>query len=296
MPSRRQIREVVVQFLYCADMEGGPEPAGLREPFWEFVTESDRRNLQVATYRAVHHFALGRESRLEEFIKREQAAETTLAGYPEAESLSRLLKDMAKRESIWSSELAALARLPKDDDNDDGVASRFERALQGFFRVDRDLSDTRARFLNEMEDFPTLQGRLEAVSASVRRLQRISDRLRMVETPENFPEQIDLNKIRDSKAELRELRTSADALADQVLARKEQVDSLLAEAVENYVPERIGLVDRSILRLAVYELTTGQVPVKVVINEAVEIAKRFGTSDSGRFVNGVLDKVATQMA
>ena len=44
MPSRRQIREAVVQFLYCADLEGGADPAALRDPFWDFVTESDRRS------------------------------------------------------------------------------------------------------------------------------------------------------------------------------------------------------------------------------------------------------------
>ena len=83
------------------------------------------------------------------------------------------------------------ARLPRADD-DSHVASRFEQALAAFFRVDRDLAATRARFLSAIEDFPKLRGPLEAVAASIRRLQRISDRLRMVEDPERFPEQADL--------------------------------------------------------------------------------------------------------
>ena len=71
MPSRRQIREAVVQFLYCADLEGGADPAALRDPFWDFVTESDRRSLQLATFRTVHHLAHGREGRLAEFVERQ---------------------------------------------------------------------------------------------------------------------------------------------------------------------------------------------------------------------------------
>jgi len=62
MPSRRQIREAVVQFLYCADLEGGADPAALKDAFWDFVTESDRRNLLLATFRTVHHLAHGRDA------------------------------------------------------------------------------------------------------------------------------------------------------------------------------------------------------------------------------------------
>ncbi|MES2995536.1 MAG: transcription antitermination factor NusB [Verrucomicrobiota bacterium] len=291
MPSRRQIRETVVQFLYCADLEGGADPAALRVPFWEFVTESDRRKLQLATYRTIQHLSHGRDGRMEEFVHRQPAAMRVLAAYPEAESLKNLLERIAVLESSWSTALAAVERLPKEDD-DGVVASRFSTALAAFFQVDRDLAATRARFLADAEDFPVLRGPLEPVAATIRRLQRVSDRIRMVENPENFPEQADLGSLRESRAELAALRQRADGLVDVVLANKESVDAALFAAVENYAPERVDPVDRAILRLATYELLHENLPVKVAINEAIEIAKRFGTTDSGRFVNGVLDRVA----
>jgi transcription antitermination protein NusB len=123
-------------------------------------------------------------------------------------------------------------------------------------------------------------------------MQRISDRLRMVEEPEKFPEQADLARLRDSKAEIDELREQSDKLVDAVLSKKEQIDAKLAAVVENFAPERIDPVDRAILRLGTYELLHAGTPPKIVINEAIELAKRFGTTDSRRFVNGVLDKVA----
>lgn len=291
MPSRRQIREAAVQFLYCADLEGGADPSALRDPFWDFVTESDRRSLQLATYRTVHHLAQGREGRIAEFIERQASAETLLAAWPEAESLKNTLRRIAELESGWSAALAKLARLPKDDD-DASVAENFRVALEVFFRTDRDLAAARQRFFETLEDFPKLRGPLEAVGASIRRLQRVSDRLRMVEEPERFPEQSDLARIRESKLELRELRRRADELVDAVLAHKEPIDKALAEVVDHYAPERIDPVDRAILRLASHEILHAGTPVKVAINEAVELAKRFGTSDSGRFVNGVLDRIA----
>jgi N utilization substance protein B len=291
MPSRRQIREAAVQFLYCADLEGGADPAALRGPFWDFVTESDRRSLQLATFRTVHHLAQGREGRIAEFVERQAAAETLLAAWPEAESLKSALHRIAELESGWSAALAKLERLPKDDD-DASVAENFSAALEAFFRNDRALAAARQRFFETVEDFPKLRGPLEAVSASIRRLQRVSDRLRMVEEPEKFPEQSDLARIRESKAELRELRRRSDELVDAVLARKEAIDSALAEVVDHYAPERIDPVDRAILRLATHEILHAETPVKAAINEAIELAKRFGTSDSSRFVNGVLDRIA----
>ena len=294
MPSRRQIREAAVQFLYCADLEGGADPSALRDPFWEFVTESDRRSLQLATFRTLHHLAQGRESRLAEFVERQAAASSMLGAWPEAELLKNALRRVAELETKWSSAHAALDRLPKDGD-DASVAANFAVALEGFFRNDRDLAAARQRFFEALEDFPRLRGPLEAVAASIRRLQRISDRLRMVEEPENFPEQADLARIRESKAELRELRRRSDELVDAVLGRKELIDAKLAEVVDHYSPERIDPVDRAILRLATHEILHGGTPVKVAINEAVELAKRFGTSDSKRFVNGVLDRIAKQV-
>lgn len=283
-----------MQFLYCAGIEGGADPAELREPFWDFVTESDRRSLLLATFRTVHHLAQGREGRLAEFAERQGAAETLLAAWPEAQSLKSTLQRIAELESGWSAAMAALERLPRDDDNDALVAANFSAALERFFNNDRELAATRRSFLETLEDFPKLRGPLEAVAASIRRLQRLSDRLRMVEQPENFPDQADLANLRDSKTAIHELRRRADELADAVLARKDDIDATLAATVDHYSPERIDPVDRAVLRLATYEILHAGTPPKVVINEAVELAKRFGTSDSKRFVNGVLDRIARE--
>ncbi len=295
MPNRRQIREAVIQFLYCADLEGGANPAELRGPFWDFVTESDRRALQIATFRTVHHLAHGREGRLVEFVERQSTAFALLTAYPQAETLKTDLKRIAELESGWSTAFAKLERLPKDDD-DASVAENFSAALSTLFMLDRELTSSRSRFLLGIEDFPALRGQLEAISASLRRLQRISDRMRMVEEPEKFPEQADLSRLRESKAQILELRLMADSLVDAVLADKDHVDQTLAAVVDNFAPERIDPVDRAILRLATHEILNTTTPPKVVINEAIELAKRFGTTDSRRFVNGVLDRIAKNAA
>ncbi len=81
-------------------------------------------------------------------------------------------------------------------------------------------------------------------------------------------------------------------LVEGTLTRRPESDRLLAKHATNWALDRMAVVDRNILRLGIYELLFGdEIPPKVVINEAVELAKRFGAEDSSKFVNGVLDSI-----
>src|SRR5690606_18698663 len=127
------------QFLYCSDLEGGADPSSLRGPFWQFVTESDRRALLLATWKTVHHLSLGREARHAEFLKRLPPASALLRARPDLERTADLLERIADLEDKWTDQLIALSRIPTDD-HDDAVSRRFEPALDALFRIDRDLS------------------------------------------------------------------------------------------------------------------------------------------------------------
>jgi transcription antitermination protein NusB len=88
-------------------------------------------------------------------------------------------------------------------------------------------------------------------------------------------------------------RPYADELVRGVRAEVERLDERLRAASKNWRLERMTRVDRNLLRLGTYELLErADVPRAVVLDEAVELAKRYGTEESGAFVNGVLDKVA----
>lgn len=93
-----------------------------------------------------------------------------------------------------------------------------------------------------------------------------------------------------------DVRRHAEALANLVTEKQEEIDARLAGVLENFSLKRLAAVDRNILRVAVCEMFyCPDVPPVVAINEAIEIAKRFGTPDSSRFVNGVLDRLKNDL-
>lgn len=95
----------------------------------------------------------------------------------------------------------------------------------------------------------------------------------------------------------REVREFAEELVGGVMGDIVAIDDTIAAHSTNWKISRMAAVDKNILRVAVYELQSCQgIPVKVTINEAVEIAKKFGSTESGAFVNGILDNVAKGLA
>jgi N utilization substance protein B len=104
-----------------------------------------------------------------------------------------------------------------------------------------------------------------------------------------------VESILETSSELQEAGDEARGLASRLLEgtvdRVEEIDKLLIATSENWRLGRMSTVDRNLLRLAVYELLTRETPPSVVINEALEIAKRFSSPESVGFVNGILDAV-----
>jgi len=93
-----------------------------------------------------------------------------------------------------------------------------------------------------------------------------------------------------------ESRAFAEALVRGATQNRAKADELIRQYVEHWDLDRMAVVDRNILRLAIYELLWAEnVPAKVAINEAIEIAKKFGTRESSRFINGVLDRIHKEL-
>lgn len=79
--------------------------------------------------------------------------------------------------------------------------------------------------------------------------------------------------------------------AEAVASRSSELDRRITEAAEGWTADRLGAVERNALRIGLFELDQGQVPAEVSINEAVALAKRYGSAEAGRLVNGILGRI-----
>ena len=86
----------------------------------------------------------------------------------------------------------------------------------------------------------------------------------------------------------------ARGLAEAVSARAPELDAAITAAAEGWTADRLGAVERNVLRIGTYELETASVPPEVAINEAVELAKRYATEEAARLVNGILGRIARE--
>jgi N utilization substance protein B len=84
--------------------------------------------------------------------------------------------------------------------------------------------------------------------------------------------------------------------AEAVAARAEELDRRIDEAAIGWTADRMGAVERNVLRMGIYELETGSVPAEVAISEAVKLARRYASNEAGKFVNGILSRIARERA
>ena len=105
-----------------------------------------------------------------------------------------------------------------------------------------------------------------------------------------------LHEQPDAGAMSDELKSFAERLAAGVIATVGDLDPVITDAAEHWRLERMNVMDRLILRLAIYEfLHESETPAKVIINEALELARTFSGDDSVRFINGILDAVRRRL-
>ena len=103
---------------------------------------------------------------------------------------------------------------------------------------------------------------------------------------------LELNPFCERANVSEEVHNFTQALIKKLLLYEKEVDELLKKVSAHWAPDRMSLIDKNIIRLGICELLfDSTTPPKVVINEAVEIAKKFGTEESPDFINGILDKV-----
>jgi transcription antitermination protein NusB len=108
------------------------------------------------------------------------------------------------------------------------------------------------------------------------------------------PASVEKNFWKSARA-AEDTRKFANELFEESVAQADAADKLVSELSENWRIDRLAAIDRNILRLAIYELSFGTAPAKVVIDEALELAKKFSSAEAPAFLNGILDAAGKKL-
>jgi len=283
IPKRRKIREIAVQFLYLADLEDGPEAGAMQEAFWQMTQESSLRKLSKAKAKAILHLANGRDTRSSKLAEDATLCSAQLQASQDSGQLASLLKKILNGERRLDLAIAALKSVlqSKSDASPD-------QEISSVLEINQELGAMQKCWHEELAKLPDWRTPLEPVTVAIERLSRISARITAIDNPDSSLG--DFSHLQTGKEEIEALRRDTQSLVKSILTHKDHIDQTLASIIENYHPERVDPVDRAILRLSSYEiLHCDDIPRAVAINEAIEIARKYGTAESARFINGVLD-------
>lgn len=149
-------------------------------------------------------------------------------------------------------------------------------------------------YIPEDEDKEALQKMDKRTRARIVAFQMcVQDDANPLNPDSNLAKELDDGMIRDTLRGPKQVEM-AMSLIEGVRAHKAEIDAKIVSHAENWTLARMALTDRNALRVGAYELLYTDTPAAIVINEAVEIAKMFGSENSAAFVNGILDKIARE--
>ena len=286
MSSRRQIREAVVQFLYAADPSQPLLPDALESPALELLLEPLRDRLSLARAKAVAHLQQGRSKFLAPYrdlvlrLARLDLSDSDESALPSVHDLFDAETEIEENLDILQREL-----------NGNKDPNRLEGLLTKLRILNQKSRAASARFHDTRTDLPALSTLRKDAIALTTDLPRYAERLEQAldPAPPLLPE---LAKVRKAHAAITDLRAEVTSRLTAIAKNLSTLDELINSSLENYRPERVDRVDRAILRLAAHELLhCPDIPAPVSIDEAIELARAFGTTDSPRFVNGILDRI-----
>jgi len=293
MKSRREAREATVQLLYAAEL-ADVEPRDVGPEFWLLREERERDRIAQSQAKAAIKLTKAFEARLEHLEKHRPNLEATL---PAVDVEGRIAGHLGALIKALKGLIAGLVRI-QGDLSHPGDASRAllpESALAG-----RACLDVLVRQHDEwdraVERMPASLKIVEPIAGRVASLRKHETQLDAVFSPLRHSEHPAAIPLNERYAALVSAREVPQSWADNVVDRIDEIDRALELVTDNFSLERIHAVDRAILRVATRELLEGEVPAAVVIDEALEIAKRFSTTESSSFLNGVLEGVRRQFA
>ncbi len=292
MMTKSKVRQSALILIYSVIENGGDIAAFDLDLFWNIAQEKEQERYTTAEARAIGHICRTAQDGARLLAERVDALHNATQGDLTTARLREEVERYARQFNRFSSLVTdvqisltdkrrdsaePLARLNRD-------AILHARAVEG---LGRDL-------LPRLADFPAYRAVLDPFASAVRRLARMLSLCASVETPAALAGSGEFTSLIRSAEMLASLRPAAESLALAVLARREDYDARIAARLDNYSPERLDVVDKCILYLALYELEVNGLDMPIAISEATALADAYSGSKSAPFIHGVLSALMRQ--
>ena len=255
--------------------------------------ESFRGNYCKLKAKAISgHLTRDYPDKLRLFITRAKETAEQLQQDPLTLPIRDQLQELLDKENEFHSSLLRLKKnLHEDPSNDKGSLSAACDAAQ---ELNTALMQMRRRLLDTIEDFPAYNGIWPPLISSCYKLLKINTRIHSLTHPNNHPSLAEIKKVVEAGRDADALYREAKTLGEDILRHRDGLDAAIDSSLKNYSPERVSAIDRAILRLGAYELLHRKdLPAPIVISEAIRLSERFSSTESARFVNGVLAGILT---
>ena len=282
MASRRQIREAAVQLLYAR--ESSPKDQG-GASLWELINDRTGISYDKARVKVLAHFMQGRPATAKKLYNMLADCQAAIHAADPSEKVAKQFASLCTEEERHAETAKNLLNLTKAD------LGGWRGDLAKFLLSSAELKKKRAELAPIIDAFPPQQSNdLKKIFA---RLDEYDERARMVQFPDHFPDQRDLDHLHRLLKEMKALEQEVEDLVNAVESEKKNLDQLINEASTNFDITRLSKVDLAILRLATWEIRhRSDLDNAVSINEAIDLAHAFSGEESATFVNGLLDTIA----
>lgn len=275
MPSRRLIREKALLSLFSFPVR----EEGDVETHWELILEPENKEILKVSVKTLTHQLQSLEKWKTRLSETAPACATLLKSYEE-KTLARDLLSLVKKTETLTLELNLILKLPATV------------LLRDFYTHASSVESLTAAFLTEHAATTYTSPEKDKLTECIQKLKGLWERIPPLAQPLNFPEAPSTASLRKLTRERDLLREEASLLAQGTRDHLLSLDEQLSTHLENFSTEQLGRVEFNILRMAAYEILILEKPKAVIINESLELAKKFASDDAVALINGVLDQLS----
>ncbi len=289
MVNKSKIRQSALHLIYSVLENGGDTVTFDFDLFWQIAQEKDRDHFRQAQAKAIGHACRSAADSSRLLQERTSAVLDATQGDLTAARLREDVERYAAQSARFDAALKA-QQLCLVDPRREGTG-QLHLCNKDVMRLAAAVEGLGREMLPSFADYPAYRAVLDPFAAALRRRGRMLALCAAIDTPLVLEGAEYASLVRYART-LQELRPAAERLARAVLAQRAAFDERLAAGLQNYSPERLDVVDKSILYLSLYELEFNKLDMPIAVSEATALADAYSGSKSAPFIHGVLAAIA----